>query len=307
MQKPGEKEIGSFNSPTRIPENEADRLALQKANYDWWNRNPMRYDWKEEIGAREFSREFFEEIDRRFFANAAEYLPKEDIPFDVLIDFDSLKDKDVLEIGVGNGSHAGLIASHARSFTGIDLTDYAVKSISERFRIFGLKGKVLKMDAERLEFPDMTFDLIWSWGVIHHSSNTRKILEEIHRVLRPGGRALIMVYHRGWWNYYVVGLLEGLVSGNLFRMRSLHKSIQLRTDGAIARYYTPRDWQKLSGDLFEVEDIFILGPKSDIVPFPAGLLKNIARRILPNRLNRFLTKNIHMGVFLNSVLRKPEK
>ena len=307
MQKPEEKEIGSFNSPTRIPENEADRSALQKANYDWWNRNPMRYDWKEGIGAGEFSREFFEEIDRRFFANAAEYLPKEGILFDSLINFSSLKDKDVLEIGVGNGSHAGLIAPHARNFTGIDLTDYAVKSTSERFRVFGLTGKILKMDAERLDFPDATFDIVWSWGVIHHSSNTRKILEEIHRVLRPGGRAFIMVYHRGWWNYYIVGLLEGLVSGNLFRTRSLHKSIQLRTDGAIARYYTPQDWRKLSGDLFEVEDIFILGPKSDVIPLPAGRLKSIVRWILPNRLNRFLTKNIQMGVFLNSILLKPKK
>ncbi|MBK7629848.1 MAG: class I SAM-dependent methyltransferase [Ignavibacteriales bacterium] len=58
---------------------------------------------------------------------------------------------------------------------------------------------MLKMDAEALQFEDNSFDFVWSWGVIHHSSNTRKILEEIQRVLKPGGEAIIMVYHRSIW------------------------------------------------------------------------------------------------------------
>lgn len=304
MEKPKEEDVKSFSSPTMVPEKEEDQTALQKANYEWWNKNPMRYDWKDKLAPKEFSREFFEEIDQRFFLNSEEYLSDNNPPFDSLMKLDSLGDKDVLEIGVGNGSHAGLLAPRARSFVGIDLTDYAVKSTTERFRVFGLPGRIAKMDAERLEFPDGSFDFVWSWGVIHHSSNTRKILEEIHRILRPGGRAAIMVYHRGWWNYYVMGFLHGLVSGYIFKTGSLHKSIQLHTDGAIARYYTQDEWRKLVIDLFEPTSIFMLGPKSDILPFPAGKMKEGAKKLLPNSLNSFLTRTLRMGVFLNSDLRK---
>ncbi len=162
----------------------------------------MRYDWNDEIGYKEYSKEFFDEIDKRFFLNSKDFLPFKKIPFDPLIDFENLKNKDVLEIGVGNGSHASLLAQHSKSFTGIDLTEYAVKSTSARFKEFGLPGTIKRMDAETLEFENESFDFVWSWGVIHHSSNTRKILEEINRVLKPGGEATIMVYYRSLWSYY---------------------------------------------------------------------------------------------------------
>ena len=103
-------------------------------------------------------------------------------------------------------------------------------------KMFGLEATILRMDAEYMKFGDSTFDFIWSWGVIHHSSNTRKILEEMHRVLKPGGRAVIMVYYRGWWNYYICGgLINALVRGGISKSGSLAKSIQADTDGALAR------------------------------------------------------------------------
>lgn len=293
-----------LKKPTSLPQSEEERTRWQKSNYEWWQNNPMRYDRKDKISYNEFSEGFFREIDSRHFANAKEYLPIKNVPFDALIDFETLKDKDVLEIGVGNGSHAGLLTQSAKSFTGIDLTDYAVKSASERFRIFDLRGKILKMDAEALSFPDRSFDFVWSWGVIHHSANTPKILEEIHRVLRPGGEAIIMVYHRGWWDYYVTGLVLGLYSGDFFRGRSIHKVIQRSTDGAIARYYTPSEWRKMTEKLFEVRDVFTLGPKSDVVLLPGGKMKNFLQSLMPNDFNRFLTKNLQMGSFLVSKLRK---
>ena len=203
----------------------------------------MRYDWRGGIPFEEFSKEFYEEIDRRFFGLVELYAPCRKIPFDWLIDFDSLRTKDVLEIGVGNGSHAQLLAEHAKSFTGIDLTEYAVRSTSERMRVFGLKGTVAQMDAEQIQFPDNSCDLIWSWGVIHHSANTRKILEEMHRVLRPGGEALVMVYHRTLWEYYVQGALLAILSGQIFKRAALHATIQRRTDGAMARYYKRSEWR----------------------------------------------------------------
>lgn len=293
-----------FSRPTALPSTADQHDGWQNANRTWWETHPMRYDWKDGIPYEEFSKEFFAEIDRRFFAAVEMYAPCKKTPFDWLIDFDSLRTKDVLEIGVGNGSHAQLLAEHARSFTGIDLTEYAVKSTSERLRVFGVPGKVAGMDAEQMRFPDKSFDFVWSWGVIHHSANTRKILEEMHRVLRPGGEAVVMVYHRTLWEYYVQGALLAVLSGQIFKPAALHASIQRRTDGAMARYYTRAEWQQLVSDLFSVKEVRIYGKKTELVPLPAGKLKDRIVSSIPNSFSRFLTNKCQWGSFLVSRLVK---
>lgn len=235
-----------FKEPTDLPVNPDQAIDWQQKNKSWWESHPMRYDWNDEIGYKEYSKEFFNEIDKRFFLNSKDFLPFKKIPFDPIIDFDSLKNKDVLEIGVGNGSHASLLAQHSKSFTGIDLTEYAINSTSARFKEFGLPGTIKRMDAENLEFKNESFDFVWSWGVIHHSSNTRKILEEIYRVLKPGGETIIMVYYRSLWSYYFIPFVyEGILKGKFFKGYSLHFLNQNLTDGAIARYYNFNDWKSL--------------------------------------------------------------
>jgi SAM-dependent methyltransferase len=293
-----------FSQPTALPANPDEQQGWQSANRRWWERHPMRYDWKGGIPYPEFSKEFYTEIDRRFFSAVELYAPCKKIPFDWLIDFDSLKTRDVLEIGVGNGSHAQLLAGHARSFTGIDLTEYAVKSTAERMRVLGLAGTVLRMDAEQMQFPGNSFDLIWTWGVIHHSANTRKILEEMHRVLRPGGEALVMVYHRTFWEYYVQGAMLAILSGQIFKPAALHASIQRRTDGAIARYYRLSEWEQLVSDLFVVRDVRVYGKKTELVPVPAGKLKDLLVGMVPNSFSRFLTNQCRWGSFLVTRLGK---
>ncbi|MFH1645241.1 MAG: class I SAM-dependent methyltransferase, partial [Candidatus Omnitrophota bacterium] len=154
-----------FSHPALLPDSPEKQKAWQEANKLWWESNPMRYDWKDKIDYEEFTKPFFEEIDSRFFQDAKVYIPFKNIPFDYLIDFNSLSLQDVLEIGVGNGSHARLLAEHSRSFTGIDLTEYAVKSVSKRMECFGLNGNIAQMDAEAMKFDDASFDFVWSWGV----------------------------------------------------------------------------------------------------------------------------------------------
>lgn len=293
-----------FSRPTALPSTADQERNWQSANRGWWESHPMRYDWKGDIPHAEFSKEFYIEIDRRFFGAVELYAPCKKIPFDWLIDFDSLRTQDVLEIGVGNGSHAQLLAEHAKSFTGIDLTEYAVKSTSERMRVFGLPGTVTQMDAERMQFPDNSFDLIWSWGVIHHSANTRTVVEEIHRVLRPGGEAYVMVYHRTFWEYYVQGALLAALSGQVFKPAALHESIQRRTDGAMARYYKRSEWCDLVSDLFSVKEIRIYGKKTELVPVPAGRAKDFLVASIPNSFSRFLTNKCRWGSFLVSKLSK---
>ena len=296
----------SLKTPTALPVDKEDDKKWQEQNKSWWENHPMRYDWNEELKYEEFSKEFYEEIDRRFFSNANEFLPYKKIPFEKLIDFESLKNKNVLEIGVGNGSHAGLLAKYSGNFTGIDLTDYAVRSTTNRMKVFGLNATILKMDAQELQFENNTFDFIWSWGVIHHSANTRKILEEIKRVLKPGGESIIMVYHRSIWSYYIAsGFIQGILLGKLFKYGSLKNLVQNLTDGFTARHYSIKEWRDGVKDLFEINYIKIFGSKSELFPIPAGKLKNRIMSIVPNAFTRFLTNTCRQGTFIvNKIIKK---
>jgi ubiquinone/menaquinone biosynthesis C-methylase UbiE len=294
-----------LNKPDFLPEDSETAQKLQDANKSFWEDNPMRYDWKDEVGHEEFSKPFFDEIDKRFFENVAEFMPWKKIPFDNLIPFDALKKAKVLEIGVGNGSHAQLLATNTGDFTGIDLTEYAQNSTAKRLAAAGLKGTILRMDAEKLEFPDNSFDFVWSWGVIHHSSNTSTILDEIKRVLKPGGKTTIMVYHRGWWNYYICGFIyHGLVQGHFFKTWSLHKTVQTVGDGALARFYTPTTWTNLIDNRLEINKIEVKGSKSEVFPLPGGKIKSFLMKLMPNSVSSFMTNKLRMGSFLISHMEK---
>ena len=166
-------------------------------------------------------------------------------------------------------------------------------------------ARIMQMDAEEMTFPDSSFDYIWTWGVIHHSADTRKILEQMHRVLRPGGRANVMVYHRSVWKYYVYdGLIRGVLQGDIFRGNTLLQINQSATDGAIARYYRPNEWRNLASDLFKIDRFRIYGLKSDMVPLPAGRFKDWVQNMLPDTLTRTFTNTLGWGSFLTIHMRK---
>jgi SAM-dependent methyltransferase len=294
-----------FSKPIELPEGEEQRDRWQAANRSWWESNPMRYDWRDGELGEEFTPDFYREIDRRFFENVRDYMPWTKLPFDPLIDFELLASQDVLEIGVGNGSHAQLIAESARSYTGIDLTEYAVSSTTKRLECFGIDATIRQMDAEHLEFPDDSFDFVWSWGVVHHSANTPQIISEISRVLRPGGRCVTMVYHRSLWFYYFIrSLIPGILGGRFFKGQSIAEVAQSCTDGAIARYYTAREWKEMVSPYLEVEQTRIYGQKNELIPLPACGLKTMIENMLPAALGRFVTNTLRQGSFLVVAHRK---
>jgi hypothetical protein len=114
-----------------------------------------------------------------------------------------------------------------------------------------------------------------------------------------------MVYHRSFWTYYIfAGLFGGLLRGKLPKHGLVHNARQQLIDGAIARYYTRSEWQKLVSDLFTIEDTKIYGSKSELLPIPSGKLKNLLRTIIPNAGARFITNQCKMGMFLVTTLRK---
>lgn len=112
--------------------------------------------------------------------------------------------QNVLEIGVGMGAdHLEWARSGPRRLAGIDLTPRAVAWTTRRLATYGYTSELKEGDAEHLAFLDNAFDIVYSWGVLHHSPDTPQAFREAHRVLRPGGVLRAMIYHRP----SVVGLM----------------------------------------------------------------------------------------------------
>jgi ubiquinone/menaquinone biosynthesis C-methylase UbiE len=113
--------------------------------------------------------------------------------------FDDAAGKEVLEVGVGLATDFVRFARAGASATGVDLTEAAVAAARERLAQEGLAGEVLVADAESLPFADESFDVVYSYGVLHHTPDPAGALREVHRVLRAGGEARIMLYSRRSW------------------------------------------------------------------------------------------------------------
>ena len=116
--------------------------------------------------------------------------------------FDAWGGKDVLEVGCGIGTDASRFARAGARYSGVDLTETAIELARRRFELAGLTGSFRQADAgRRLPFGEAAFDLVYANGVIHHMRDAAAAVGEFHRVLRPGGTAIVMLYHRGSLNY----------------------------------------------------------------------------------------------------------
>ncbi|MHB1377936.1 MAG: class I SAM-dependent methyltransferase, partial [Candidatus Humimicrobiaceae bacterium] len=168
----------------------------------FWDKNPCG----SYLSKNESRIDYFKEIKNK------RYKLEWHIP--VAAEFSKFKNKKVLEIGCSMGIDGSLFAENGAIYSGIDLTEEGIRLAKENFNLFGYKGKFKVANAEDLSFKDNEFDHIYSWGVIHHSPDTEKIVSEIYRVLKPGGTFCIMVYNRTSINYYI----EIMFLRKLFRL-----------------------------------------------------------------------------------------
>jgi SAM-dependent methyltransferase len=109
----------------------------------------------------------------------------------------------VLDVGSGNGYVLSRYASAGARVCGVDLTDTAIRLCRRRFELMKLPGQFTVGNAECLPFADESFDCVCSMGVLHHTPDTARAVAEVFRILRPGGRVILMFYHRNSLQYRV--------------------------------------------------------------------------------------------------------
>jgi ubiquinone/menaquinone biosynthesis C-methylase UbiE len=147
-----------------------------------------------------------------------------------VIPFKKYSGKKVLEVGCGAGLDAAEFARNGASVTAIDFTDTAVLETRTTFDEAKLAGTVLQMDARKLTFATGTFDLVYSFGVLHHIPDYKAALAEVNRVLKRGGDFVGMFYNRDslLWSYSIehLGLSIERVPGVPFALPYSQKELQ---------------------------------------------------------------------------------
>jgi len=163
--------------------------------YDFWNNRPcnIRHSDKE-VGTRSY----FEEVSKRKYFVEPHILP--------FADFSKYNGKNVLEVGCGIGTAAQSFAENGAIYSGMDLSDYSIELAQKRFDIFQLAGNFVVDDIETPKTPILNtqYDLVYSFGVLHHTPDAAKAIRNIYNCLKPGGEFKLMMYARNSYKYYQI-------------------------------------------------------------------------------------------------------
>jgi ubiquinone/menaquinone biosynthesis C-methylase UbiE len=165
---------------------------------------------------------FFQQLDEYRY-DKLNYLPR-------LINFESYRGKKLLEVGCGAGIDLIHFGRAGAILTGIDLSRTAIDLAQKNLEINGLQADLCLMNGEAMQFPDNSFDVVYAHGVLQYTSNANKMIEEIHRVLKPGGEAIMMVYNRISW---------------LNLMRTLTKVPLEHEDAPVLKKYSIRELKQM--------------------------------------------------------------
>lgn len=169
--------------------------TLEERIRRYWNTQPCNIrHGKSDIGTPEFFREV---SDRRYRVES--HIPE-------FAGFHLWAGKRVLEVGCGIGSDAEEFAKHGAEYVGIDLSDQSIALCQQRFEVLGLEGEFYNIDVTDLAALKTlgNFDLVYSYGVIHHFPGIDKIVDNIREVVKPGGEFRYMVYAKNSWKYAMI-------------------------------------------------------------------------------------------------------
>ncbi|HEX8708088.1 MAG TPA: class I SAM-dependent methyltransferase [Pyrinomonadaceae bacterium] len=263
-------------------EGEQHQLAAEKRQArEQWSQDPCgaMYGRKYEFATREF----FDEVERHRYREYAPWMPE-------VMGFDQFAGQRLLEVGCGMGTDLLQFARGGAQCTGVDLTPRSVEISSLHFGLYGMRADFVLADGERLPFADGTFDAVYSNGVLHHTPDTARAVLELHRVLRPGGVAKVMLYHRGSLYYWTEIILHrGLLRGQLLRGQTpeqiMSRYVEYSEHEArpLVKAYSRREARTLFAPFREVEteveqlirqELMFLGPL-----VPESLFRRLRRSL----------------------------
>lgn len=190
----------------------------------------------------------------RLLADTEDLFRKRELLPVVEMPLDELAGKTVLEIGPGGGGHSALFASKGASVVACDITpERAISTALKLSLVKGGEGRAYQGDAETLPFRDGAFDIVYSNGVLHHSENTDRTIAEVYRVLKPGGRAVLMLYSRHSAIYWLNIVPRALFGGEMFGRPEAEWAGRVtegkpkfgETKNPITRIYSERELRRL--------------------------------------------------------------
>ena len=228
-----------------------DKEAALAAVRDFWNRRPcnIRHSAKP-IG----SNEYFDEVEAR------KYFVEPHIP--IFAEFEKWRGKRVLEIGCGIGTDTMNFARAGAEVSAVDLSEKSLEIARYRAGVYGLHNiRFYEGNAEELSsfLPIERYDLIYSFGVIHHTPRPERVIEQLQRYCLPSTVLKVMVYHRHSWKAMEVFLRHG--RGRFWSVsKLLERYSEAQTGCPVTHSYTRRSVRELLGgfavDFVSVEHIF---------------------------------------------------
>jgi ubiquinone/menaquinone biosynthesis C-methylase UbiE len=236
-----------FQKP-ELPLNMSKDVKKQEVQNFWGSLYDSLYDEIDSNLTRERLLESLSDLEDMF--RLRNYMTVNEMP---LADLMGMK---VLEIGPGAGGHSALFAKYGAIMSSTDINFLRAKATQLKFDLMGpiANGcQSVQSDAENLPFLDNTFDIVYSNGVLHHTPDTEKAIEDVYRVLKPGGKAVIMLYCKDSWHYWInMFLCVGILSGKFFtgtnwlgRATEWGGKNTQTIENPITRCYTSRGIKKL--------------------------------------------------------------
>lgn len=217
--------------------------------------------------------------------------------------FETARDKKILEIGIGAGTDFSRWVRAGADANGIDLTQAAVDHTTRRLSAAGYAEDdfhVQRGDAENLPFSDDTFDLVYSWGVLHCTPDTPKAFREAHRVMKPGAPLRAMVYHVHSWTSWMLWLKNGLFRGKPWL--SPRRAVFENLESPGTKVYTKAEAKRLveNAGFQDVRVSTVLGPGDLLKIKRSAKYQNPVYRLAWNLFPRWLVSRIgdRFGLYL---------
>jgi ubiquinone/menaquinone biosynthesis C-methylase UbiE len=210
-------------------------------------------------------------------------------------DFKSAGGLKVLEVGVGTGADYLEWLKAGAQATGLDLSPASIERARLRCQLAGYAPDLQVADAETLPFPPDSFDVVYSYGVMHHSPDTQRCVREAWRVLKPGGQAKIMVYHHPSVTGFLLWLRYGIL-----RRKSLRQSAYDHLESPGTKTYTREEAFSLMQGFRDVDARLVFSPGDLLLHQPSARFQSALYRFVWKVYPRRLVKRIagKWGLFL---------